>query len=60
MNNNLLEEEAKPSYKTKVYWGRKSKKLTSTRLEEEKLGTKVTAQSKKDLKEDFNCSTLDS
>jgi hypothetical protein len=40
---------------------RKSKKLTSTRLKEEKLGTNVIAQSKRDFKkDDLNCSTLDS
>jgi len=42
------------------YWGRESKKLTkSTRLEEEKLGTKETVQSKRELKDEaFNCNTL--
>jgi hypothetical protein len=54
MNNNLLEEEAKPSH-TKIIqemqptqWCRKSKKLTrSTRFEEEKLGRYAKAQSKR-------------
>jgi hypothetical protein len=55
MNNNLLGEnlmytksiqERQPSY-----WGRKSKNLTrSTRLDEEKLGTEVTTQSKRAIK----------
>jgi hypothetical protein len=67
MNNNLLEEEEKLTYTKSIqekqppYWGKKFKKLTiSTRLEEEKLGTKVASQSKRELrKEDFNFSTLD-
>jgi hypothetical protein len=59
-NNNLIEEE-KLTYTKSIqekqppYWDRKSKKLTrSTRLEEEKLGTEVTAQFKRELKEYFN------
>jgi len=36
--------------KQPLYWSRKFK--TSTRLEEDKLGTKVTVQSKRALKKD--------
>jgi hypothetical protein len=46
MNDNLLEEETKPSYMKSIqekqppYWCQKSKKLRRfTRVEEEKLGT---------------------
>jgi hypothetical protein len=54
MNNNLLKRKAhvhkKCTRKQPLYWSQKFKK--STRLEEDKLGTKVTVQSKRALKKD--------
>jgi hypothetical protein len=53
----------KSNKKWPPYWGRKSIRLTRfTRLEEEeeKLGTKITVQSKRELKKKaFDCCTLD-
>jgi hypothetical protein len=66
MNNNLFRENLtymkSIQEKQPPYCGRKSKKFTrSTRLEEEKLGTKDATQSKRALKKkDFSLSTLDS